>query len=468
MKSRLFLCLMAATLPVLSGCAWWHSEPTPAEKITLGPLFRDGMVIQHNVKVPIWGWCEPGRVVKVEILAQKTTAVADPSGRWEATLEPLKSGGPLIINVIGSAKEPIYIRDVLVGDVWFWTGDSAAISPLNKAENSEREIKQASYNRLRLYANGKWSPAYSDSVKEFSAAGYFFGRRILGEVRVPVGIVQLAGGEAPVTAWSAPFGSGWKIGDASVLPFPAAGMVWYGGRPDTAEDYRSRLTAVYNSWRTTFGPSLPILTVQLPNQGAQWPLPQESRTAELRETQMQVFAAPNTYVISTIDLGRGEALPPQISQAELATRLGRVADQTVYKEHFGKTELPCCLNPVYERMSVERDRIRIHFKNTGKGLMVKDSQRLLHFAVAGKGGRYYWANAMVDGGDVVVWSGKVPHPLAVRYAWADNPLGCNLFNKDGLPAMPFRTEQPPVKVLPPPPAPVVKPVVPWWDVRGWF
>jgi len=472
--------LLAAGL--LTGCGWLSSlkEPLPAENITLGPLFRDGMVLQRGVRIPVWGWCEPGRRVRVEILEKKATAVADDAGRWMVVFDPLGHCDSIQINVIG--KKTYILRDVMVGEVWFWAGDSNAFFPLAKADDGSKEAKISSVYRLRVFHDGKWQQSGLNSAPYFSAAAYYFGRRMQYEMKEAFGIIQLPGGDRPLTDWLAPNGAVFHEQVLPLLPYPVHGVVWNHHRPaGSAAEYRTQLTDVINAWRRLEGAEHHFVIVQTPNCGSQWPLPQESKLAELREAQLQTSQrVPNAYCLVTIDLGKPDQPLPQYDQRKFADRLAQLTERTAYREHFIKPEQhPAISGPIFDRMIVEGGKIRIQFQSVGKGLEVKNGGRLLHFAIAGQNGRFYWANAAVDGKDVIVWSGKVPKPTAVRYAWSDDPCGCNLFNQDGLPASPFRTDVPTAIVGPttsapaatPAPRPTVAPTpapLPWWDVRRFW
>lgn len=186
------------------------------------------------------------------------------------------------------------------------------------------------------------------------------------------------------------------------------------------------------NWRNDWEQGdFPFLFVQLANYKAIKPEPGESDWAELREAQLKTLALPNTGMAVIIDIGEAEDIHPKNKQ-DVGKRLALWALAKTYGEKI------VCSGPVYKSMKVENDKILLHFDHIGKGLTAAGNEQLKGFAVAGTDRRFVWADAKIEGNDVVV-SGKVSKPIAVRYGWADNPQ-CNLYNKEGLPASPFRAD----------------------------
>jgi sialate O-acetylesterase len=222
---------------------------------------------------------------------------------------------------------------------------------------------------------------------------------------------------------------------APLLPYPFRGAIWYQGESNAlkAHQYRKLLPALIESWRTsTRNGKLVFLIVQLPNHGATPEQPAESAWAELREAQFQTVArVPDTGLAVTIDVGDPTDVHPH-RKLEVGQRLALWALGTTYHKSIMYS------GPLYGSMKVEGREARIHFTHVGAGLEARSGD-LQGFAVAGADRKFYWATARIEGDAVIVSSPEVASPVAVRYAWADNPR-CNLFNKDGLPASPFRTD----------------------------
>jgi sialate O-acetylesterase len=196
------------------------------------------------------------------------------------------------------------------------------------------------------------------------------------------------------------------------------------------------MTALINNWRELWEmPDMPFLLMQLPNFMEKHPQPTESGWAGIREAQLQAFKnIPNTALAVVYDIGEWNDIHP-LNKKTMAERLFLGARKVVYGEKLTYS------GPVYKDMKVDGNKIIISFTETGKGLAVRGGGKVLkHFAIAGADQKFVWADAVIKGNTVVVSSPDVPNPVAVRYAWADNPDDANLINKEGLLASPFRTD----------------------------
>lgn len=219
-----------------------------------------------------------------------------------------------------------------------------------------------------------------------------------------------------------------------VVPYGLKGFIWYQGEANdsAAFSYRTLLPLMINDWRVRWQQGyLPFLCVQLPNYMQQHAEPSDSKWAEMREAQTLTLNQPNTGMACIIDLGNPDNIHPT-NKSDVGYRLALVAEKEVYYRDLVAT------GPVFKNFKVESESVTIEYTSIGSGLVVKGAE-LKGFAVAGADQKYYWAAATIKGNTVVVKSDKVPHPVAVRYAWDDNPAA-TLFNKEGLPALPFRTD----------------------------
>ncbi len=229
---------------------------------------------------------------------------------------------------------------------------------------------------------------------------------------------------------------------APLVPYALRGVVWYQGESNTARahQYRRLLPALIRGWRRAFGQSdLPFGIVQLPNYGPARAEPRGSRWAELREAQLMALDLPDTGLAVTIDQGDAEDVHPK-HKAEVGRRLALWALAAVDGVDVAYS------GPMYEAMHVEDGRIRARFRCGERGLASRDGGPLKGFAVAGSDRTFRWAEARIEGAEVVVWSAAVPAPVALRYAWADNPEA-TLVDRDGLPASPFRSDDWPGKTV---------------------
>ncbi len=222
---------------------------------------------------------------------------------------------------------------------------------------------------------------------------------------------------------------------APLIPYGISGAIWYQGESNAsrAYQYRKLFGRMIQNWRKDWGQSkFPFLFVQLANFMAVKPEPSESDWAELREAQLMTLALPNTGMAVIIDIGDANDIHPKNKQ-DVGKRLALWALARTYGKELVYS------GPIYKSMEIEGEKIILHFDHVGGGLVARPNEPLKGFAIAGAERKFVWADAKIDGDSVVVSSSEVSEPVAVRYAWADNPV-CNLYNKEGLPASPFRTD----------------------------
>lgn len=223
-----------------------------------------------------------------------------------------------------------------------------------------------------------------------------------------------------------------------LLNYKIKGVIWYQGEsntaPNKAMEYRKLFPTLIADWRNNWKQgAFPFLFVQLANFMEAKDQPSESSWALLRESQLKSLSVPNTGMAVTIDIGEWNDIHP-LNKKDVGKRLALAARKLAYKE-----KNIVYSGPVYKSMKVKGNTIEISFDHIGSGLIAKDGE-LKQFAVAGADKKFVWANAKIVNNKVIVWSDQIKNPIAVRYAWADNPEGANLYNKEGLPASPFRTD----------------------------
>ena len=360
-------------------------------------------------------------------------------------------------------------------------------------------VKKANKDEPVTDVEGQWVECTPEAALDFSAVGYHFGRELHQTLGVPVGLINSSWGGTPVEAWTAkryvetdpeqkklleeypnrvaeaqrrreqfteamaahreavakaqaegkpapqaPRPPG-NVGPgptqlhngmiAPLVPFAIKGAIWYQGESNAgnAMGYRRQFPAMIRNWREDWGYEFPFLFVQLANFMKRSDQPEESQWAELREAQLMTLSAlPKTGMAVIIDIGEADDIHPRNKQ-DVGHRLAVSAQKVAYGRdavHSG---------PIYDSMKVEGDKVRLTFKHTGSGLVAKDGETVNGFAVAGEDRKFVWADAKIDGNSIVVSSKDVSKPVAVRYAWADNPEA-NLYNTEGLPASPFRTD----------------------------
>ena len=220
---------------------------------------------------------------------------------------------------------------------------------------------------------------------------------------------------------------------APLVPFAIRGVIWYQGESNAgrAYQYRTLFPTMIRDWRKAWGSLLPFYFVQLANWHAHKAEPDESDWAELREAQMMTLREPQTGMAVTIDIGDENDIHPR-NKLDVGRRLAAWA----LADTYGRSVLPS--GPLFDRYTIEGDKVRIYFKY-GAGLKTVEGGPVKGFALAGEDRKFVWADARIEGDTVIVSSPKILKPVAVRYGWADNPI-VNLYNKAGLPASPFRTD----------------------------
>ncbi|MEJ2052697.1 MAG: sialate O-acetylesterase [Calditrichaceae bacterium] len=223
---------------------------------------------------------------------------------------------------------------------------------------------------------------------------------------------------------------------APLLNYHIKGVIWYQGESNAERpiEYRKLFPAMIRDWRKNWGQgNFPFIFAQLPNCMEARPQPSESNWALWREAQLRALSLPNTGMAVTIDLGEWNDIHP-LDKEDVGKRLALAAKKVAYGEDIVYS------GPIYKSMEIKGNKIILSFDHTGSGLEAKGSDKLQCFAIAGKDKKFVWAKAKIEDNRVVVWNEHIENPAAVRYAWADNPENANLYNKEGLPASPFRTD----------------------------
>lgn len=458
--------------------------------VKLASIFGDSMVLQRELPVPVWGWAEAGEEVTVTLGEQTRKATADKDGRWQVKLDALKANAEgQTLKVTG--KNSIELKDVLIGEVWICSGQSNMEWSLNAVLNANEEVAAANHPQIRLFnvpghttspvANdtcpGAWQVCAPNTAAGFSAVGYFFGRRLQAELKVPIGLVGSNWGGTLIEPWTSPAGfqsvpelkaiadqvaaytAETQVGGGSpsaiynamihpLAPFAMRGAIWYQGESNggEGESYYHKTQALVNGWRQLFNPDLAFYWVQLAN----FQNPNESAEggdgwARIREAQRKSLNIKHTGMAVIIDIGEAGDIHPRNKQ-DVGSRL---AVWALHQTYGMKDIVPS--GPLYKGQKVEGNSIRLSFDNVGSGLVVGKKEglapllivkdgKLERFAIAGADKKWHWAEATIDGSDVIVRSPDVKEPVAVRYAYSMNPTGANLYNVEGIPASPFRTD----------------------------
>ncbi|MEJ6620490.1 MAG: sialate O-acetylesterase [Opitutae bacterium] len=464
--------------------------------VTLPPVIGNHMILQRDLPVPIWGWGEKGEKITVSFADQSKSATVGKNGEWMVKLDKLKANSqPSTLTVKGNNE--IKVKNILVGEVWICSGQSNMEWKVAQCSNSKEEIAAANHPNIRLFDvpghtvhplpqtegpnKGEWKTCSPATIGNFSAAGYYFGRRVHKELNVPVGLVGSNWGGTRIEPWTtlAGFNAVPELAETAekvkaytedtkvksstpsaiynsmvhpLTPFALRGAIWYQGESNGGEGitYYQKKHALVKGWRNAFqNPKLAFYWVQLcnfkqpgttPGGGDGW--------AKLREAQTQALDIPHTGMAIIIDLADAHN-PNDIHPKNKQDVGSRLAQWALHQTYDKKNMVPS--GPLFSSHKIKGNQVHLSFKNIGKGLMVGKKEKLdptkevkngtlKHFSIAGADKKWHWADAKIVGDQVVLSSKEVKEPKAARYAYTMNPADANLYNKDGLPAGPFRTD----------------------------
>lgn len=488
MKPRILL-LAAALLCVQAAHA----------ALTLPRVLGDHMVLQAGLPAPVWGRADPGRTVSVRFAGQEKSGLAGADGRWLVRLDPLTaSATPSELTVTatgaGAAPESRTLANVLVGEVWLCSGQSNMEKPLGEQRgqkpvfNADKEIAAADFPSIRLFKVKKsrasapaadvetesgWvvcSPASIDAVK-FSAAGYFFGRKLHRELGAPVGLVESTWGGTRIELWTpagayagtpgledfaaaaarepaaathegSPLGTHYNAMIAPLAPFAIRGAIWYQGesnlmvQPEETR-YSLKSAALVRGWREAWGTDFSFYSVLVAPHlyHVLRPAYVVDAGAAPRFWMQQIEAArqiPRSGIIATTDLVDDlNDIHPR-NKLDVGERLARLA----LAKDYGRADVVWS-GPALRAAEFAGGRAVLRFDHAEGGLVATDQKPLTWFTIAGPDGRFFPGTAKIEGDTIVVTSPLVTAPATVRFAW-DEAARPNLANAAGLPALPFR------------------------------
>ncbi len=441
-------------------------------KVWLPSVFSDHMVLQQESEVTIWGWTT---ATNEEITVhgswnnEKVTIKAY-QGKWSVTLATPKWGGPYTLTVVGHEK--IVLEDILIGEVWVCSGQSnMEWTPEMGLLNAKQEIADANHPNIRFFTvpkhisttvqddtPGDWSVCSPETMRNFSSVAYFFGRKLNEDLAIPIGLINTSWGGTPVETWLEkklveedaelkkaaeklepvawwPTEPGLTYNSMihPLLNFEIAGCIWYQGesnRQNVPSYYRS-FPLMIESWRKDWDSEFPFYFVQIAPYN--YNAPDKTSAAFVRDAQLHTLkTVANTGMAVTNDIGNLENIHP-INKQEVGKRLALWALAKTYD----KKEVVYS-GPIYSKMEIKKNKITVHFDHAEGGL-IKNGKTLSEFTIAGEDQIFYPAKAKIMGNTAVVSAKEVKKPMAVRFAFTNAAIP-NLFNKEGLPASAFRTD----------------------------
>jgi len=489
MKRGLFLLLLAV---------FCLAMPEARASIHLPNVLTSNMVLQRDCPVIIWGSSEPDNQVSVVFAGQTKTTKAGLDGRWSVALDPLSvSFEPRNMHISTSVSDTV-LNNILVGEVWLCGGQSNMEYPMRRglkkyaapgrgADLADAEWRSGGNRHIRLlYVEKKnslpdcttkgWTECADSTLAPFSAVGYYFGKALQEALNVPVGLISSNWGGSRIERWTpveayeaSPVfaaeaaekpvrinnidaGLHYNSMIAPLAPYALKGFIWYQGESNAMihdTRYVEETQLMLDAWRSAFQqPDAPFYYVQIApyyytkrkDKLAHTP----ETMAEFCELQTKCLSLPGTGQVIVTDLVDNLADIHPSYKWEVGRRLSLVALAKTY----GQSDLVCS-GPQFKSVTVKKNRIELSFDYVGTGLTagkhtaetnafeVVAGEELSWFEVAGKDSVFHQARAVIAGDKVLVFSPEVKKPVQVRFAWNETAMP-NLFNKEGLPAVPFR------------------------------
>nr|WP_026309775.1 sialate O-acetylesterase [Niabella aurantiaca] len=457
---KLFLILLFATASIRAKA-----------NIRLPDIIGSNMVLQQKHKVKLWGWADPYEKITIKGSWNREVyeAMGTRDAKWEIELQTPAAGGPYTISLQG--KNSLLLENVLIGEVWLCAGQSNMEMSGNWGlPDIQNELPQAYQRELRFFhiakttaafpqeqVQGQWVVCDSNTLKTFSAAAYFFGKKLHQQLGAPVGLIEAAWGGTAAEVWTpdsvvnndpvlkkaatliqpsgmCPYmpGSAYNGMIAPITSYAIAGVIWYQGEnnTDAAVTYRPLFTALIGAWRRAWGQQLPFYYVQV----APFRYKKINAGALLREAQWQCSSIPHTGMVATNDItGNVDDVHPR-NKHDVGLRLANWA----LADHYGQAGI-AYKSPEYKSMQVKGAKAVIKISGAEAGLIIKGDS-LAEMQIAGADKVFYPAEATIQGDRIVVWNTEVKKPMAVRYCFTDTAIG-NVSNSAGLPLLPFRTDR---------------------------
>lgn len=438
--------------------------------ITLPNIFGDNMVLQRNSEVKIWGWANPKEEIKLVSgwNNQEYKTVANNQAKWELTIKTPEAGGPYTISIKGYNE--VVLKNILIGEVWVCSGQSnMEMSASWGIENGDEEVKNAANPNIRFFTVskstavtpqnnvlGNWVESTPETMKYFSAVGYFFAKRLREDLKnVPIGLISSNWGGTPAEIWMpeevvqndpvllenakklneqeyGPHqpGRAYNAMIAPITGFKIAGTIWYQGESNVGSlVYDKTLSALIASWRKAWNEEFPFYFVQI--------APYKNGTnnfsnVTVRNSQRKILKeVPKIGMVLTSDISDTIDIHPK-NKKSVGIRLADLALAETYKTNHNLVN-----GPLFKEIKTNKNKVTVSF-DYAEGLYFKD-KKSNQFEAAGTDGVFYPAEASIKNNEVILTSKKVSNPVKVRFAWG-NTIQPDLFNKVNLPASCFTSE----------------------------
>ena len=453
-----------------------HYPATFAADLKLPAIIESHMVLQQQSEFSFWGWAKAGAAVRVKVgwLQEAKSCTVNADGKWKLKVSTPGAGGPYKISI--AADTTIVLEDVMIGEVWFCSGQSNMQMPFNgyvsmPVAGSNDYIAHGANSNIRLFSltrklsanqlddcTGNWVVSNPADVAKFSAVAYVFGKYVQEILGVPIGLIHSSWGGTPIEAWmdEPTLKSGFNEVDLSglvtgkinsqspsvlynamihpVLNYTIRGVIWYQGETnrEQPELYRRLFPAMIKSWRDNWNlGNFPFYFVQIAPYSYRFD--KNTHAALLREAQLKtMIETPNSGMAVTLDIGDSLSNHPADK-----TSVGKRLAYWALAKTYGIDGLAFS-GPVFKSMIIEENKAILTFKHAEFGLTSFDKE-LRNFVIAGDDKIFQAAKAIIKDSTITVWSDRVVHPVSVRYCWENYTVG-TLYNNAGLPASSFRTD----------------------------
>ena len=440
--------------------------------IRLPPVMSSNMVLQQNSQATLWGWADPSE--RFTITCSWKTSVdsvtAFNSGKWKAKISTPAGGGPYAITIKGRINT-IVLENILIGEVWVCSGQSNM--EMSNTTQIKDELPNSKNDNIRFFTvakktseypqdhcEGQWVSCNEETLRRFSAVAYFFGKKLHKDLNVPIGLIQSAWSGTPVELWEpeevinndpAMKEAATKIRDVTYRPnkpaliynamiypisnYTIAGTIWYQGEGNTvrASTYEKMFTGMIGAWRKQFEQDFPFYYVQI----APYTYESSYEAALLMEQQTRSLSYPKTGMVVITDLVDNIKNQHPQNKLDVGLRLANIALAETYKKNIAAAVYK---NPMYKRMEVSKGKINLYFDNAPNGFMVKGNEKQpAEFFIAGSDQNFLPADVKLEKDKIVVSNMQITNPTAVRFSFSNTSMS-NVFNKEGLPIIPFRTD----------------------------
>jgi len=439
-------------------------------QLRLPSIISSGMVLQQNDSAALWGWAGPAEKVSVTTSWNNRTdsTITGNGARWKLKVKTPAAGGPFIITI--SSRQSVQLQNIMVGEVWVCSGQSNMEWSYNNGEKDTRtELAACATNNIHFFqvpkttadapqddVKAQWVACDSNTLKSFSAVGYFFGKKLQQQLNVPIGLINTSWGGTPAEVWTPdglvendaqlktaaakltpaawwPHQPGYTY-NAMIAPFTSfsiAGAIWYQGESNTNtnDTYYQLFTTMIDAWRAAWKKDFPFYYVQI----APYKYGNNNIGALLQEAQTKTMQHPNVGMVVITDLVDSVTNIHPSHKREVGNRLASWALAETYKKPRIVYK-----NPEYRGAKVKDGSLVVDFSNANNGLQIKD-KIIRGFYISGANENWQPAAAKLEKDKIILSNKDIKNPLYIRYGFG-NTFSGTVFSTEGLPLVPFRTD----------------------------